>query len=114
MLGGGNILCGEIRQNVRGGGGEGIGGRGEDDRREGSEERVPERMGREVRGNIQVSGCVAEGILRRQRWQGSTGGDVRKRVCAENDVRELFVQKISRGEQMGRRKVDVEHRRKSH
>ncbi|KAL0416642.1 UNVERIFIED_CONTAM: Geranylgeranyl diphosphate reductase, chloroplastic [Sesamum latifolium] len=43
-------------------------------------------------GNVQGFGYPAESFLPVESGEGGVRGDVRRRVCAEDDLRQLFVQ----------------------
>ncbi|CAN0923275.1 hypothetical protein LINGRAHAP2_LOCUS33492 [Linum grandiflorum] len=63
MLRGRDLFRGEIWEDVRGGDREGVGRRGEDDRRGGSEEGVSAAVGRRVLDDVQVPRRAAERVL---------------------------------------------------
>ena len=91
VLGRRNLLRGEERKDVRGGDRERVGERDEDGNRGGPKE-VPGQVRQALLADVQGAGRVAEGVLPFQPRQGSVRGDVRRRVRAEDDLRQLSLQ----------------------
>lgn len=109
MLRRGDILRGEVREDVRGGDREGIGGGDEGGEGGGPEEGVPEGVGREVPEHVQAAGSAPERVLPEQPDEGGAGGAVRRRVRAEDVAGQLHVQEAGDGERVEGREDGGEH-----